>query len=255
MVVEFRVLERTFELHWEVTSNFAADPQRRRCYDSILDFGCWRTEVDLVAIDAAMKVFSPWPTSTPLIIAGKPEGPDMAALALAVAVLENPSKILSRFRTSFPDFKLGADDWMLRALSIPYQTFGSCWFLAFETEYDGQESYVVKQDATNVVISIETEYSSGFPTSLPSIVRQCIWRLREYALADKEFDDLLNRIQYERIFGPEIVSQLRRVIDRSISSLPEHGQKHMQHLLDQLMRKDFIMGSTSILNSFISSQP
>jgi hypothetical protein len=225
----------TAEFRWQQVTAFTPDPQRKRFYDSILDFGCFRSEIDFLALDSSLAAFC-GATPVDVLVAGKFDAPDPDALALAIDVVSDLSRALSGVMAKCHGLRFGPHDWELRALWFPYQSYGTFWFARLETEYDGQFELAFRQDHDGAVCLGDS--GDSFPSSAPSTVRQCVeslhYLLRQAQSHVVQFEEVLRRIAVDRIFGPEIVPALKEVLQLHLPEIPAREYRHLKTLLDHL---------------------
>ena len=227
------ILGQSFDLRWEVIDSFEPDQKRRRSHDSILDLGCWRTEIDLSELDSEILKWMPGKIRTPIIIAGKPGAPDSDAIALAKLVVANTVRLLTPLGSLGPTMEFGADNWGLEALWFPFQSCGQYWFAEFTTEYDGEISYAFSSTTVNGQIETASLRSTDQPSLIaaPALIRQCISSLHKAKCPDPLYGEVLRRIEVDGIFGPEVLPDFREIVSRSNTYLPDWERKHLNQLL------------------------
>lgn len=222
------------DLHWQEVSTLAPDASRRRFYDAILDFGCWRTRVDLRALHPRMAAFWPDPAGTPLLVAGKAAGPNRDALALARAVMAALPDLLSPLLCLGEGFELG--EWTLMSLWFPFQTHGARWYASFATQDDGQESFGFVSrsgDLRDTTFERTSDHLNAL-VAAPFNIRHCVEQLQQAAVTGPAFGDVLERIRSEELFGPELAPQLNAVLGLAGSQLQPYLAAHLKTMLDRV---------------------
>jgi hypothetical protein len=189
--------------------------------------------LDLAAIDVATSDFCPLTESTPLLIAGKDRSPDEDAQKVAMRVLSSPHAALSPLLQLDPSMELGPDGWMLSCIWFPYQTYRACWYVSFRTEYGGERAFafrpqgegLIRDTVEEVNCFMDASNAAGYCqdsfTSVPPVVSWIVRELPRGELASGTFNDILARIERERLFGTEIVGPLLSVVEELRGRVPE----------------------------------
>ncbi|WP_188704543.1 hypothetical protein [Silvimonas iriomotensis] len=221
------LIDNSDSLQWHTVSSFLPDPERLRVYDGILDFGCWRTELNALDLISAMAAYGPKVEALSVVVAGKHSGPDPDAMQMASSVLGRLVEALRPLRERYPDFPISNDEWMLNTIWFPYQTRGPCWFAAFDTEYDGLAQFCFQRRPDG---GWSVDQLLGTGNGLVEgvfLARECIERLNRPEVSDEGFDRILLRIQEERLVGPELIDALSSVVAKEVVGLPAWELEHL----------------------------
>jgi hypothetical protein len=156
-------------------------------------------------------------------IAGKKTEPDQLSFSLATEVLQNLYSHLQSIKT----FDLAG--WNPVNLSFPYQKHTKLWFVEFRSEYDGTLEFSMYLDPS-ISSAYVVRYAYGSEGTYPDTLRLAKWALEVlfcHLSRDSQLNEILQRVENEKLIGYEILGQLTSLIENNLDRLRGNINHHM----------------------------
>jgi len=179
----------------------------------ILDL-CWMTRIHPVARDERLSEYFPTLDRFVCIYVAGKQSPDEEALLRAGTVIARLYDYLGQIDM------LDKSDWNLAAISFPYQTHGSIWYVEFVSEYDGQIAFSFHEHSERHCTIDPCIYRDHTAPQLSLLSQTVVEVLRDEHVFDPDFETLLNRIDAESVCGAAFIEPLRVLCERFAPAHP-----------------------------------
>jgi hypothetical protein len=202
----------------------------------------WSLELpDIGAQDPSLKPLllsvSPSPTDLRVDVAGKDDGPDPVALALARDVMSRLSYYLYRCN-DLMKFESKHGCWHLDSVAVPYQVEGTeIWYVECISDYGSDFTFCWQRTVQNgeAVCGFAGAGQPEGPLSwVPYTVRWIVDELKVLNLSSPTFASVLRTIRDTKTMGCELIVPLMNVIEESRGTVPawqlDHWMTHLSNI-------------------------
>lgn len=191
----------------------------------------WRAEIENIAeTRPTLKRFFEDPTHSTieLYLAGKDNGPDAICLETVSEALLDLEDTLAKLHT---DHAPRDPNWHFSAITVPYQ-FVRLYYLTYWSEYGVDIHYGIKiEDCKYGIQGIYPEDETVTISSIPGTISCIVRALTAAGIDDEDFFAVRREIECQKVFGHELQSQLRVLLQKHNHKW-HNGSQHLQSLLE-----------------------